>query len=229
MLSVSMWAALLGAFAVAVVSPGPDFLLVLRTSLQFGRQHGVATAVGIAAGTAVWITATMAGLAAILHLYPTLAVFTRLAGAGLLAYLGVRILWSAWQISGSLRKRDSGSLKNQVSDSPAGQVFPEGAVPSPSRTVGSPLWLGFATTTVGNPKAVVFFSSLFASMLPQTLLMSERLILGTLMVLTSFSWFVLVASVAGNKRFRQGYEQVKTPVDIGLGILFLVLALVLVR
>lgn len=217
MLSLSMWVALLGAFAVAVVSPGPDFLLVLRTSLQFGRRHGFATAAGIALGTAVWIITTMVGLAAFIRVYPWLEFFTRLAGSVLLLYLSVRILWGIW--------RERGQQPTVTGEIPP--IFsPEGVSPA-SRSVGTSLWLGLATTTVGNPKAVIFFSSLFASMLPPGLTFLEGFTLGTLMVLTSFSWFILISSVASNPTFRSGYQRIKTPVDIFLGTLFIALAVAL--
>lgn len=257
MLSVSMWATLLGTFAIAVVSPGPDFLLVLRTSLQKGRSHGYATALGIAAGTAVWITVTITGLTSLLHAYPTLNQFTRLAGAALLGYFGIRILVGV--VSKFFFSQDTSQLLSEggspIQTAPISEFLDNDlntnlikqSLERPRETVQalivapkkapathqrnsrkSSAAMGFLTTTVGNPKAVIFFSSLFASLLPAHIELLAALSLGTCMVLISFSWFLLVSSVAGNPRFVAGYQRLQVPVDAGLGILFIVLAALLV-
>lgn len=257
MLSASMWATLLGTFAIAVISPGPDFLLVLRTALQKGRSHGYATALGIAAGTAVWITATIAGLASLLHAYPTLNQFTRLAGAALLGYFGIRIL--AGIVSKIFSSPDTDQLhseggpqtppipNSELVDSSQSANLTEQAIERPRKTAPAPVGapenptarhqrnslqssaaVGFLTTTVGNPKAVIFFSSLFASLLPAHIELLTALTLGTCMVVISCSWFLLVSSVAGNPRFVAGYQRLQTPVDAVLGVLFIALAALLV-
>ena len=45
---------LFGVWAIAVVSPGPDVVVVLQRALA-GRRHGVATALGIVTGLTVWL------------------------------------------------------------------------------------------------------------------------------------------------------------------------------
>ncbi|MCS4484829.1 LysE family translocator [Gleimia sp. 6138-11-ORH1] len=229
MLSTSMWVTLLGTFTIAVASPGPDFLLVLRTALHKGRAHGYATAVGIAAGTAVWITATMAGLATLLHTYPSLASFTRYAGAALLFYFGIRILVGIIkQVFFSEGAADPSYFSAETSG------FSNGSNPTKpgsfkgTSSLKTSAILGFITTTVGNPKAAIFFSSLFATMLPAQLQLLPGFVLGLAMVLISFSWFVLVSSIAGNPRFIAWYERLQTPVDFVLGTLFIGLAVLLV-
>ena len=62
-------AALYGIWVIAVISPGPDLVVVLHRSLV-GRRHGVATAVGVVSGIAIWLAAAFAGLAALVRVYP---------------------------------------------------------------------------------------------------------------------------------------------------------------
>src|SRR6266540_903699 len=86
-------ARLLAYFAIStllIVTPGPDTALVVRNALRSGPRAASLTAVGVAAGSAVWAFASLLGLAVILE--ASLVAFTaiKLAGAVYLCYLGVR-------------------------------------------------------------------------------------------------------------------------------------------
>ncbi|MGI6786010.1 MAG: LysE family translocator [Gleimia sp.] len=215
----SSWATLLVTFAVAVMSPGPDFLATLRMSLSRGRRHGIATGLGIGIGTSLWAVGTMAGIVAIISTSPTIFLIVRLIGATFLAIYGARILLSTYRSHDSSKSTD------------------EGAAAAPPDTAGEntedyPRWkafrLGFLTTTVGNPKAVIFFTTLFAAMLPSTITFGQGALLTVLMVLISSTWFTVVASVASVPAFVRGYEKMHTPIDVILGSLFVILGVALI-
>ncbi|MDO5720005.1 MAG: LysE family translocator [Actinomycetaceae bacterium] len=204
----TMWIALLGTFLVAVMSPGPDFLAVLRISLSSNRRAGRMGAAGIAAGTVLWIIATMVGIVALINSHPTTSLIIRLIGAGFLTAYGAHIVLT------TLR---SGPEDPQATDLAAPSHY------SPARAFR----LGLLTTTVGNPKAVVFYTAFFATLLPPGMGISESLLLGIAMVLISFSWFAFVATVASNRAFIRGYERLHRPIDIILGALFIALGIAL--
>ena len=97
------WPALLGfwaAFALALVSPGPNFALVLRIGLASGRGAALRTTLGIAVGEAVWGFAALFGVAALALRYPMLATVIRWGGGLFLLWLAFGALRSAWQGSG---------------------------------------------------------------------------------------------------------------------------------
>lgn len=71
--------ALVGVWAIAVVSPGPDLVVVLQRALA-GRRHGLATAAGVVVGITVWLVAAFAGLAAVLRVQPGLMTVLQVAG-----------------------------------------------------------------------------------------------------------------------------------------------------
>lgn len=77
---------------VLTLTPGPDDVLVLRTSVRAGRRSGSATAVGAATGSLVWGGATAVGLAAVVARSPVAYDGLRLAGAAYLVGLGVAAL-----------------------------------------------------------------------------------------------------------------------------------------
>ncbi|MEO0434336.1 MAG: hypothetical protein AAF151_21840 [Cyanobacteria bacterium J06656_5] len=60
---MAFWAGWLTVFVVglvAVVTPGPDFALTLRSSLTYSRRAGVYTAVGIGLGNTIHATYSLA-------------------------------------------------------------------------------------------------------------------------------------------------------------------------
>ena len=79
-------------FVVAVLLsavPGPDTLLVLRAGLRGGRVHGIASALGCAAGSLVWGSAAAVGVATLLERSAMAYEMVKLAGAGYLIVLGI--------------------------------------------------------------------------------------------------------------------------------------------
>ena len=65
------------AFALALMSPGPNFALMLRIALASGRQAALRTVLGIGVGEAVWGFAAVFGVAALALRYPVLGTAIR--------------------------------------------------------------------------------------------------------------------------------------------------------
>lgn len=84
--------AFVGIAAAIVISPGPHMMIVTRNALTGGRAAGLATAAGIATGTAVWAGLAAAGLAALVAASNEILVIVRWAGAGYLLWLGISFL-----------------------------------------------------------------------------------------------------------------------------------------
>ena len=81
--------------AVALVVPGPDTFVVLRTALAEGPRAGTWAAAGSAAGNLVWGTTSVLGVAALLAASAAAFATLKLAGAAYLAVLGVQALLAA--------------------------------------------------------------------------------------------------------------------------------------
>ena len=80
-----------GVMVLGQFSPGPDMLLLTRTSLKRGGKAGVVMALGIATGLAVHATIAVAGLALALERLPALRETMRWLAAGYLLWLAYRI------------------------------------------------------------------------------------------------------------------------------------------
>ncbi len=85
--------ALLGI--LIVISPGADFVLVLRNSLNRGRQAGIWSAVGISLAISVHITYSLLGISYLISQNEWLFSLIRYLGAAYLIYLGLKGIFGA--------------------------------------------------------------------------------------------------------------------------------------
>jgi threonine/homoserine/homoserine lactone efflux protein len=133
--------------AQALVPPGPDAALVLRSAVQARRRQALFTGVGVAAGLMVWGLLTALGVAALLSASPLLYRVLCAGGAAWLVLLGVRAFRAARRPADGHDLADRG----RAGRSPAG------------------LWRAFGlglSTNLLNPKALVFYVSLLPQFVP---------------------------------------------------------------
>ena len=85
------------AFALGILSPGPNVIAIIGTSMGTSRHAGVLTACGIASGSVIWATMGVFGLTALLASFAGFAVVLRIVGGCYLLWLGWGYLRAAWQ------------------------------------------------------------------------------------------------------------------------------------
>src|SRR5262245_66556039 len=137
---VSALAALFAVHLLVVASPGPAFLAVSRTAISSSRAAGVTAAAAMATGALIWAIATLFGLDILFAKAPWLYDAMRLGGAAYLIYLGLGMLRSAWR--GERLKSDDVAVS------------------------GNRTFLRSLGVQLSNPKAAVFFGSIFVALLP---------------------------------------------------------------
>ncbi|MGI5161104.1 LysE family translocator [Microbispora sp. CA-102843] len=192
---------LLGVWILVVMSPGPDFLIVLRYSAGGSRRSGVRAAAGVVTGIGVWAVAGLFGVTVLVQRFEWLYTAARVAGALFLVGFGVATIRAA-------RGRAS-----QADDDAAPVV----AEHRPGRLRE---WRAGLLTNLANPKALVFFGALFASLLPhRTDLVMRAVTLGA-MLAVAFAWFSAVAFLAGSPWITRGYRRLRKRLDMLTGGLF---------
>ena len=129
-------AAFLAVSALVIVTPGQDTALTVRNTLLGGRAAGVLTAFGVAAGQATWTVATGIGVGALLVASQPAFLALRIAGGAYLVVLGLQALWSA------VRPRPA-AVAVQRRGPAGGRALRQGLL-----------------SNLGNPKMLVFFTSL---------------------------------------------------------------------
>jgi threonine/homoserine/homoserine lactone efflux protein len=188
------------AHLLAVMSPGPDFVMVTRQTLAYGRGAGTLTALGIASAISFHIAYGLFGLAWAIHRYPALLLALRLGGAGVLLWIG----WSALR----------------AAPATAGGA-PEAA---PARGAGAQFGIGFLTNLL-NAKAMLFFVALGTAAAAGTLTLGLRLALGAWMVATTAAWFCLLAWTLGHPRLRERLLAWRHWIDRLMGAILVLLGL----
>ncbi|MAU20848.1 MAG: lysine transporter LysE [Martelella sp.] len=131
-MDLHIWLAFAAASTVLLLIPGPTVLLVLSYALSQGRRVALATVAGVALGDFIAMTASLAGLGALVLASAQLFMVLKWIGAAYLVYLGFKLF------------RSKG-----VGD----------AVPSASETALPPrhVFTHALMVTALNPKSIVFF------------------------------------------------------------------------
>jgi threonine/homoserine/homoserine lactone efflux protein len=175
-MSVETWLAFAAASAIMLAIPGPTILLVISYALGHGRKTALATVTGVTLGDFTAMTASLAGLGALLAASSSLFTILKLIGAAYLMFLGIK-LWRAPIVVGPMGDNDN---------------LPE---ERPLKIL-----LHSYVVTALNPKSIVFFIAFvpqFLDMskpfLPQTLILEATFL--TLAALNSLV-YVFVADMA---------------------------------
>ncbi|MTJ62845.1 LysE family translocator [Nocardia seriolae] len=176
------------------MSPGPDFLIVLRNSVVSGRRAGVASAGGIAVGVFVWALITAVGVAGLLAASAKAYTVVKLVGAIYLAYIGIRALLAA-------RRGDY-------------RPDPEAAVNGRGTLVA--LRQGLLTNLL-NPKCAVFFIALVPQFLPADPSALGTLELAVVCTAANLCWFVTLAFGVGALRQWFTRRRVRRILDAAMG------------
>ena len=100
----------LSAVMLALMSPGPNILAVIGTSMGVGRSQGVFLAIGVGAGTFLWVSFAVIGFTAVIAQYAVVMFTLKVLGGFYLLWLGYKALKSAASekdVSTSVVKLDS--------------------------------------------------------------------------------------------------------------------------
>ncbi|MFH1430393.1 MAG: LysE family transporter [Candidatus Uhrbacteria bacterium] len=197
--------ALIGTVAIihllAAISPGPDFVMVIRNTLTYSRKTGIWTAVGFGCGITVHIFYSLAGLALIISKSILLFSAIKFLGAGYLIYIGLKSFFSK-------------SSKIECCESQKKQDI--------SRL--SAVKIGFLTNVL-NPKASLFFLSLFTVVISPETPLSARMVMACVMIMDTILWFSLVAVFLSQERVRSLFEKYQGAFSKTLGGLLVALGL----
>jgi threonine/homoserine/homoserine lactone efflux protein len=85
----------LSAVMLALMSPGPNILAVIGTSMGVGRKQGIALAMGVGFGTCLWVSFAVLGFTAVIAKYAVVMIALKVLGGLYLLWLGYKALRSA--------------------------------------------------------------------------------------------------------------------------------------
>jgi threonine efflux protein len=185
-------ASLAAVYIPVLISPGPNFLVVTQSAISQTRRHAVYTALGIASGSTILacLAATSVGL--LLAHFSWFERAVHILGGAYLLYIGMKI----WL---------------QAKQSPAPQAT-VGRGPGAEQSYWYAYWYGMATNLT-NPKGLVFFATIFASLLTPSLPGSVRLAGVALICLCSTLWHVTLANWFSGAQMQEIYRAAKRTIN----------------
>ncbi|WP_050300670.1 threonine export protein RhtC [Yersinia frederiksenii] len=182
---------------VALMSPGPDFFFVSQTAASRSRGEAMMGVVGISLGIVIWAGVALMGLNLILQKMAWLHQIIMVGG-------GLYLCWMGWQLLKSARtKRDTTETEVQVVLPARGRTFLRGFL-----------------TNLSNPKAVIYFGSVFSLFVGDDVSAGARWGLFVLIVGETFVWFSVVACIFALPVIRRGYQRLSKWIDGLAGVLF---------
>jgi RhtB (resistance to homoserine/threonine) family protein len=189
------------AHALAVASPGPDFAIVLKQSLAYGRRTAIWTSFGIGVGLSIHITYCLLGLGLFLRNSGQALLLVQYLGAAYLAYVGLQ----------ALRTKPRPPALNLVA---------VGAAPT-DRTA----WTTGFLVNVLNPKVALFFIALFVLRVSPSTPKLIQVGYGVWMTAVTIAWFCFVSFVFTKPEVRNKFLRYGHWIDRTLGVVFIAFAL----
>ncbi len=179
--------ALAAVYLPALASPGPNFLAVTQAAVGGSRRQGVATALGVASGSTVQALLAATGVGLLLAHAGGVQRLVALLG-------GAYLLWVARSI---WRQSRAGAVPVGI-----------GAV----RTISwRAAYRGGLLTNLTNPKALVFFSTIFTALVGPGLPAELRLAAVAWVCLLSTSWHLALATLFTQGSVRAAYARARRP------------------
>lgn len=201
---VVLVATIILADVLAAMTPGPDFVLTLRNSMQGGHRAGIATACGITVGISVHVAYCWLGLSLLLVKSPFIFALVKGFGACYLAWLGISCL------------RQTPANTDVIN---GGRVMQ-----SASLSLKGAFANGFFTNLF-NAKAIVFFISLYTVVLSDKTPAWIYITLALAFTLTTLCWFSLLALLVNIPKIRRILQTLEAPLMRCVGLLLLGFAL----
>ncbi len=176
-----------GALIVAIMSPGPSFILIARIATH-SRLNGVAAAVGLGIGSLILASIVLLGIDTLLANAPNLYLGIKVLGALYLLYLAT-MMWRG--------SKNAFFLKHSKIKSAGYWRF---------------LMIG-VLTQISNPKAIIFFASVFSALLPQNPGLVDYVILLIGVLILESGWYVLMACAFSSGPYQSLYVRSKVFFD----------------
>lgn len=182
---------------LAAISPGPDFFIVLRNSLSYSRKSGLLTVLGTAIALVFHLTYTVVGLGVVIAESPFLYTLLKYIGVGYLFFLGASGLISSFKSSPAALDLTYTKSVNEISSYKA---FTQGFL-----------------TNLLNPKAAIFFISLFSQFIDSTTPVFVRVEYAAINWIVSLSWFLFLTYLVTSKSFLGKINHFRIYIDRVMG------------
>ncbi|MCX8662190.1 LysE family transporter [Gilliamella sp. B2911] len=185
---------------LGMISPGPDFFLVLKNSLSYNRKIALMTCLGVISAIAIHMSYCVAGIAVLITATPWIYNALRYAGAAYLLWIGVKALLAKSSGTAYVSKQ---ALELNVT---AKAAFMQGLL-----------------CNLLNPKATLFFLAIFTQLLNASSTMVDKLVVAFIIWLEAAIWWPMVVFVFQTQIVQRRYFKLQVIIDKLLGVILIVL------
>ncbi len=186
---------------LAVMSPGPDFALVVKNGVSGSRSGGLWTCAGVAGGILVHVAYCLLGIGLVISQSILLFSIIKWIGALYLIFIGGKAVFSKAQA----KKLD---------------------ITAERREQSWHRWVleGFLCNAL-NPKATVFFLALFTQVVSPSTPIVVQLFYGLFMSAQTFVWFAFLTSLLNVSVVREVIGRIHGVIDRVMGGVLILLGL----
>lgn len=189
---------------LGVVSPGPNFTLIVKNSITKSRQYALYTAIGMSAALLLQISSCILGLNVLIAKSPKVLSIIKIIGGFYLLYLGFQSIKAAYV----LHKKNYHKNHNKE----------------------KPLWHGFTEGFLCNflnVSAILFVFFLFTTVIEPNTSIHVKTIYGFIMFLIDFSWYSSLAFLISIPRFKKKLSNVQNYINLLFGVVLIAFGLII--
>ena len=187
---------------LAVLSPGPDFIVVTKNALTYSRNNGFAAAIGVSFGALLLSLISILGLSVLILHSKILYNCIKLIGGSYLLYLSYV----------SFLSKKINYLKNDE------QIISISSTKSIIKSMQDGLFV-----SILNPKAILFFTALFTLISGYTHSFWVKMSYGLEVTILYFVWFIILAYLVTHSKVVNKLQRIQYVTDKILGVFLLFL------
>ena len=190
---IGVFATVVFAHFLALISPGPDFVILVKSAIKNERKKAIGVALGISIANAFYIALCLIGVGSLLASSVYIMIGLKIAGGLFLIYLAIQALQA--------KKSDYASLAMQVDKNEVSNT-----------TFLKEFVVGFMSGIL-NPKNVLFYLSLFTVVLTKDVSLTFKITLGIWMTLAVFLWDSAIVFILSGDRVRRKFAKLAYYID----------------
>ncbi|KQE90898.1 MULTISPECIES: LysE family translocator [Acinetobacter calcoaceticus/baumannii complex] len=195
---------------LALLSPGPDFFLILTSLLQKGLRYTYGVILGITLGNALILMVCVFGFMVLGNLSTTILLVLKWLGAGYLAYLSFLCFRAAQGATLNIVVEENNLVEQKYS----------------YKSKFKSLALGLQSSLL-NPKNIMFYSSLML-LIQQEFSLFQKLLMSGWMIAVVLGWNLLLVRLLRQERVLAHIKRSAKGLYYCSGIAFIIFAVLLV-
>ena len=184
----------------AVASPGPDFALVIRQCFRYWKRSAIWTSLGISLGILFHVSLSLIGLGLLITYQPSIFNGLKILASLYILYLGVVSIFNKSILHLDKKKKSSTTLYLRCFLS------------------------GLITNTL-NPKAFLFFITVFTLVISPSTSQILQGIYGLYMALATFLWFAMISIIFTNKSMTSKYVYFLPWIERIMGFILVIISI----